>query len=310
MQTPGDTLRYVYDYGDSWNLELRLTHVLEAPTGARPAVCVDGEGSMPGEDGSMPTVFNLGEVNRALDDPVLHLPDLGFTAEIVALATRLRGTPQFVALLADSPRPQTPNTDQITAATSAIRWFLDRARGGGIPLTAAGYLKPDDVAAASLVLPAMRSWIGKNNREVLAVPVLEFRTWLQSAGLLRKYRGRLLLTRLGAAAQRDPTALWAALAAKLVPAHGFAQEATLVTLAHIAATSGRAVPYDQIASTLADLGWRQRDRSAPDWHSLVRLGALALLRSLDKPADEPRSPAEFGPMATALAQATLRRTPV
>ncbi len=309
LQTPGDTLQYVYDYGDSWILELRLTDVSDAPVGSPPAVCIAGEGPMPGEDGSMPTAFDLDGVNHALDDPLFHLPDLGFTAEVVALATRLRGTPQFAALLTGTPAPQTPEASRIAAATGAVRWFLDRARGGGIPLTAAGYLRPDDVEAASLVLPTMRDWIGKNNREVFAAPLLEFRTWLQAAGLLRKYRGRLLLTRLGAAAQRDPVALWDALVVKLVPTGAFAREATLVTLAHVAAGRWRAVPYDQIASTLGALGWRHSDGSPLDWRSLTRLGALELLRSLDEPAYDERPLTEFGPVATALAQAALRRSP-
>jgi hypothetical protein len=50
----------------------------------------------------------------------------------------------------------------------------------------------------------MADWIGENNREANAVPLLDFRQSLQSMGLLRKYKGRLMLTKAGAAAQRDP----------------------------------------------------------------------------------------------------------
>ncbi|ROP65607.1 hypothetical protein [Curtobacterium sp. ZW137] len=45
------------------------------------------------------------------------------------------------------------------AALTAHRWFLERASGDGMPLTAAGYLKPVDVRAAAAVLPAMHGWI-------------------------------------------------------------------------------------------------------------------------------------------------------
>ena len=69
----------------------------------------------------------------------------------------------------------------------AYVWFLDRAKDGGIELTSAGYLKPTDVDAASRVVPAMGDWIGKNNRESLAAPLLDFRQSLQAIGLLRKY---------------------------------------------------------------------------------------------------------------------------
>ena len=78
----------------------------------------------------------------------------------------------------------------------ALTWFLERADAeGGIPLTGAGYLRPADVEAASAVLPQMADWIGMNNREVHAVPLQMFRTSLQRAGILRKHKGALLLTR-------------------------------------------------------------------------------------------------------------------
>lgn len=38
------------------------------------------------------------------------------------------------------------------AALIAHRWLLERAGGGGIPLTAAGYLKPADVKALAAVM--------------------------------------------------------------------------------------------------------------------------------------------------------------
>ena len=54
-----------------------------------------------------------------------------------------------------------------------------------------------DVEAASEVVPVVGDWIGKRNREDLTVPLLEFRQSLQQFGLLRKYKGKLLLTKLG-----------------------------------------------------------------------------------------------------------------
>lgn len=40
-------------------------------------------------------------------------------------------------------------------ALRGVSWFLDHAAGGGLPLTAAGYLKPADVESASRVVPEM-----------------------------------------------------------------------------------------------------------------------------------------------------------
>lgn len=44
----------------------------------------------------------------------------------------------------------------------AAEWFLDRATDG-IPLTAAGYLKPIDVETASKVVPAVGDWIARRS---------------------------------------------------------------------------------------------------------------------------------------------------
>jgi hypothetical protein len=43
--------------------------------------------------------------------------------------------------------------EELQAALVAHSWFLDRAKGGGIELTSAGYLKPADVEEASAVVP-------------------------------------------------------------------------------------------------------------------------------------------------------------
>ena len=50
VQEPGDVLGYVYDYGDNWQLSLRLEAVLPADAGAPTAVCVDGRRAAPPED--------------------------------------------------------------------------------------------------------------------------------------------------------------------------------------------------------------------------------------------------------------------
>lgn len=82
-------------------------------------------------------------------------------------------------------------------ALVAYRYLLERAGGDGLPLTAAGYLKPVDVQALAAAMPTMRDWIHKMAREIDAHPVLHFREYVKSIGLLRKYKGSLRLTRLG-----------------------------------------------------------------------------------------------------------------
>jgi hypothetical protein len=50
LQVPGEILSYDYDYGDNWELTLRLEHVLPAAAGTPSAVAVDGRRAAPPED--------------------------------------------------------------------------------------------------------------------------------------------------------------------------------------------------------------------------------------------------------------------
>lgn len=113
----------------------------------------------------------------------------------------------------------------------------------------------------------MGDWIGTNNREVHCAPLLDFRQTLQSMGLLRKHKGTLLLTRAGAAAQRDPAKLWDHLAMRLVPGgdDSFEGQATLLLLAYAGSSDNSELPLDQVAMALTELGWRHSDGAAGKW---------------------------------------------
>ncbi len=203
MQEAGDVLQYIYDYGDSWELTLRLEAVTPAQTESRSAVVVDGRRAAPPEDcGGYtdaenlaevledPAVLDLDELNEALGSPFFVLREFGIEPRLGDLVNRLRYTRVGEDVSARAVSLITARTDldepDLTAALRAHRWFLDRASAGPIPLTAAGYLKPSDVVEASKVVPAMADWIGEKNREAQAFPLLEFRSTLVSMGLLRK----------------------------------------------------------------------------------------------------------------------------
>lgn len=223
LQEPGDVLRYIYDYGDSWELTLRLEAIEPADADSPTARVIDGRRAAPPDDcGGLtdgeslaevledPAFFDLDGVNERLRESYFVLREFGVEPRLVDLVNRLRFTSAGEGVTARAvsliSAPARPVESEIRAALRAYQWFLDRAVGEGIPLTAAGYLKPADVTAASTVVPAMNDWIGENNREVNCVPLLDLRRTLQSTGLLRKHKGRLLLTRAGASAQRDPAA--------------------------------------------------------------------------------------------------------
>ncbi len=154
----------------------------------------------------------------------------------------------------------------------------------------------------------MGDWIGKNNRESLAAPLLGFRESLQSIGLLRKYKGSLLLTRVGASAQRDPRRLWDLLADKLIPvADGFDRDATLLLLAYAASSPGQEVPLKPITEALAHLGWRHRGGRSLQDYELYRLRAFDTLINIAGEQAELGGRRVISPAAAALARAALRR---
>lgn len=329
LQEPGEVLHYVYDYGDSWELTLRLEEVLPATPGTPTATVVDGRRSAPPEDSGGitdaaslalvlddPARFDLDELNEALQAPYFLLRGLGVDPRLVDLVTALHYTrvgedlARRVLDLASAPTEL--DAEDLARALSAHRWFLDRAAGDGIPLTSAGYLKPEDVEAASAVVPAMRDWIGKRNRETHTRPLLRFRQSLRSMGLLRKHKGTLVLTRAGAAAQHDPARLWQHLAARLVPDSPgeFATVATLLLLAYAGTSADAALPREQVGAALSELGWRHHDGRPLEGYELYQLDAVATLVSVTDRRDQPdRLGARMwvSPAAAALARAALRQ---
>lgn len=150
------------------------------------------------------------------------------------------------------------------AAVSSFRWLLDRAADGGLPLTEAGYLKPDMVRNLADVLPTMDDWIFGVSREVNTQPVLCFREAVQRLGLLRKHKGALVLTPAGRVVHQDPTALWGHLASHLLPDRPpFEVDATVLVLLytvtnrqdHSLDDPGR----EPVVRALAQLGWAHDD---------------------------------------------------
>ena len=201
---------------------------------------------------------------------------------------------EFLYLLANANILEPVLVDAETAERMVrpYSWFLDRVSPEGIKLTSAGYLPPADVEAASAELGLAREWIGKHNREVQTLPVLDLRESAMHLGLLRKYRGMLLATPRGRKLRDDPLGLWWHLAEQLPPTK-IARPVTHAGLLLLAATAiGSAAgddPLEYVARMLGEAGWQNRDGSpltkwqardtAVDTHIvLIRLGALVQAR--------------------------------
>lgn len=324
LAEPGDLLRYCYDYGDSWDHTILLEEVRPLDPDAPAAVCIDGRRAAPPEDSggivtaeelaevvADPAHFDLAAVNRALVNPFAALDDLGVITPLVRLTTDLRGTPSGDDLavrlhaLAMSPTAGV-SQEQRAAALTPVRWFLDRVGDDGLPLTAAGYLRPVDVAATAEAMPQTSHWYGRKRREIDTWPVLQFRQGLQRVGLLRKSKGRLLLTKAGHAGRTDPEALWRHLASRFVPTdfRTFDDQATALLILAAATTEDRTLSLDWVAGILREYGWRTDD--GPVDHADVAWPAWNVRWLLENvghaPPSDPTEPTRLSAEATALAR--------
>ena len=239
---PGDQLWYEYDFGDSWNHRIELEDVRPIEADAALIRCLAGENACPPEDcGGIPGYQHLIEViagppgdereellgwlGRPFDPAAFDIdavdealvsgkraggPAIDSESPLgELLANMVFGVPQPVAdaLHALTERAPAVSATERADAVQAYSRLLDRVGDDGIALTQAGYLPPVHVQDLAAELQVADFW-GKGNREVNAVPVLEFRESAQRLGLLRKAHGRLLLTRVGLRARRDPDVLW------------------------------------------------------------------------------------------------------
>ena len=258
-----------------------------------------------------PSEFDLAEVNNALQSPFIVLREHGVDSRLVGLIDRLAYSPvgeelasRGLELLEERPLP---NEEALRASLKPFIWFLDRAAEGGIALTASGYLKPGDVAAAAAVLPTMVGWVGKANREHDTTPVLHFRKALQSLGLLRKHKGSLLLTRTGHDVQAAWQDLWNELADRLIPkTDGFDTDATILMLAYASTSPDTELPLDTIAAALTHLGWHSRDGAPIVGYDVYWLCALDVLRNMSN-AHGRGNRCRISAEAAELARAALRK---
>ncbi len=357
VQAPGDTLMYLYDFGDGWAHTVRLDAVVPRPDGDAPARCTAGGGACPPEDcGGMGGYEELlaaatdpdgrelwerdpdehAELDRRLAHYFLGVP----RSQIVAAAARFDAD-AVDALLARPPLPkpiaglvrraygpgELDLTDMIERArldapvlvdaavaermVEPFAWLIAHIGARGVPLTAAGYLRPVDVLAVAEAIGITEEWFGSPNRESQTYPVLDFRRAAQKLGLLRVARGRVYATKAGVKLADDPMGLWWHLAARL-PLSGapYGHDAGLVALLAIAAGVG---PPEQ-AAVMAAIGWQRFD-GAPMTAADVRGDAretVGVLERMGAFAPHPEGDLGTGPTTrdgATFARAALRTWP-
>lgn len=158
--------------------------------------------------------------------------------------------------------PATVEADIAEAMTAPYLWLTRRVGLDGLSLTAAGWLPPAVVREAMTELGWAKDWIGKANREDQTLPVLQLRESAQRLGLIRRIKGRLVLTSAAKRLLDDPAGLWLFLARAITHRHHHDSErdATLLLLLEVAAgkRSGWADYLEAVAFGLEALGWRSR----------------------------------------------------
>ncbi len=307
----GDELRYTYDYGDEWVLVLTVEQVLPATT---PVAVTGGAGAPPPDD-----VGGIHAWDEERDDAADAPCDRQDCADLLAgwerdrplrpdlrvLRGHLWGTPEL-ELLEELVEQADLREGQVEVVEAAERellrpywWLLDRV-GDGIMLTAAGYLPPALVLAATTELGLDRDWIGKGNREDLSWPVAQLRSSAQALGLLRKTKGRLLRSKVGVAVTDDPVALWRHLGTRLGARPADPVTSVAGGLVLLGATAGRS--SDELEPVLAAAGWQSSDGGRPGLRAGLVGDVLDVLRR-SHPESRGAAPA---PELRALARLALR----
>ena len=221
QQAGPSTLEYEYDFGDAWTHTFEVMGPAELPAGA--VRCIGGANRGPVEDSGGP--YGYVRLIEALADPSHEEhteladwyqfatgEDAGTFApaafDVAALNSRLDG-------LVKRLWPAPPTDEEIDAVVRPAQWLLDRAGADGLQLTQDGYLKPAVVSEAVRDLGWAYRWPGAANRESQTLPVLMLRQQLQAWKLLRKSKGKLVLSPTGRKMRDGGRPLWDYLAERV-----------------------------------------------------------------------------------------------
>lgn len=214
QQTAPVRFEYEYDFGDAWTHLFEVMGPAELPAGA--VRCTDGANRGPVEDSG--GIYGYARLIEALADPLdaehQELSEWYKFATGQDAATFAPDAFDDAALnsrldeLAKRLWPEPPTDEEIDAVIRPVQWLLDQAGADGLQLTQDGYLKPAVVNQAVHDLGWAYRWPGATNRESQTLPVLMLRQQLQAGKLLRKSKGRLVLSPAGRKMRDGGRPLW------------------------------------------------------------------------------------------------------
>jgi hypothetical protein len=210
-------------------------------------------------------------------------------------------------------------TDTVGIATMArmvwpYSWLLDRVGDHGIKLTDAGHLPPTEVTAVIEDLNLAAEGVPQVSRENQASPVVQLRESAQATGLVRRHRGRLVLTTDGSELRRDPAALWWHLAGELPLRSAAISEVApgMILLACVAARFTDTLDLT-VARMLTAIGWLNSDGSplTSAEAAAASYGTYSVLRRVGALPSTPGAgqPPHPAPEGVAFARAALSTWP-
>lgn len=126
------------------------------------------------------------------------------------LVSKTGAAAPLAGLLANAGLDDEQLPDADTRARMVRPWMhlMDLVGPDGLKLTQAGHLPPAVVTELASQLDQVEPWMGKANREEHTIPVADLRASATAMGLVRKNKGRLLLTRTGSSLVADADRLW------------------------------------------------------------------------------------------------------
>ncbi|WP_257013531.1 plasmid pRiA4b ORF-3 family protein [Rhodococcus sp. ACPA4] len=300
----GEYVRYEYNVRAKWSHTLFLEQIVEDQPISAPS-CLDGARACPPEDSGGPVgylEFLNAQVSTGLFDPerfVLTESNAAVTTSVALHRSPPVGSSLFEKFLRRLSVHSAPKLFAAVAkaelsggydnyfetmcegATRQLLWLLNSARGGGIVLTASGSLPPDLGASARDELDWDSEWTdaagGSDSQLAVLVEVAK------TLRLVRKLRGTLILTRLGASVIAYEGELWRHIVMAMPLGKGeLAQEAGRILFLTLAAGLSESERSEVMIEGLTALGWSTTDGTLlgdDDWMWMVR-GTLLYLRMI------------------------------
>jgi len=302
LRAPGDSIRYVYDFGDGWQHDLRLADL--APLGHDARLrCIGGERECPPEDvggvdayGELAAWVRAGRPRdgvppqfKSLEHAVDWLPldwhpdsfeveeaDLRLRAAVATTEILARLRPEALgALLRLTQAGSTRASEWLASAAQTSLSSSDLAEltapyqrlltviGGGVELTTAGYLRPAVVRQLVAALDVDPVLAGKTSSEIRVRPLAIFRKVVQQTGLVHSQYKLLMPTVAGIEFRDDPSGLWRHVRSRLpVGRTELKKEIGWFTLLALAGGVGRSEVYGAVHQLCVDAGWAD-DRGDP-----------------------------------------------